>query len=163
MSVNYSLAYMSSEPGNPDAPKKYYAKAQASGEVTLDEIAEDIAYSTTLTDADVLAAIRAFIKQLNKHLANGKIVRAENLGSFQLQIQSTGADTEKEFTTANITGVSIQFRPGKFVAEATTKGLAGLTFRRVAKKGETLPDAEGGTGGEPGTGGGSGEDEDLFG
>lgn len=52
---------MSSEPGNPDAPKKYYAKAQASGEVTLDEIAEDIAYSTTLTDADVLAAIRAFI------------------------------------------------------------------------------------------------------
>lgn len=43
MSVNYSLAYMSSEPGNPDAPKKYYAKAQASGEVTLDEMAEDIA------------------------------------------------------------------------------------------------------------------------
>ena len=145
MSVNYSLAYMSSEPGNPDAPKKYYAKAQASGEVTLDEIAEDIAYSTTLTDADVLAAIRAFIKQLNKHLANGKIVRAENLGSFQLQIQSTGADAEKEFTTANITGVSIQFRPGKFVAEATTKGLAGLTFRRVAKKGETLPEDTGGT------------------
>ena len=28
MSVNYSLAYMSSEPGNPDAPKKYYAKAR---------------------------------------------------------------------------------------------------------------------------------------
>ena len=127
MSVNYSLAHMSSEPGNPDAPKKWYAKAQASGEVTLDEMAEDIAYATTLTDADVLAAIRAFIKQLNKHLANGKIVRAENLGSFQLQIQSTGADTEEDFTTANITGVSIQFRPGKTVAGATTRGLGSLT------------------------------------
>ena len=140
---------MSSEPGNPDAPKKYYAKMQASGEVTLDEMAEDIAYATTLTDADVLAAIRAFIKQLNKHLANGKIVRAENLGSFQL------ADTEKDFTTANITGVSIQFRPGKFVSEATTKGLGGLTFRRVAKKGETLPDDPEDTGG---SGAGSGDD-----
>lgn len=153
MSVNYSLAHMCSEPGNPDAPKKYYAKMQASGEVTLDEMAEDIAYATTLTDADVLAAIRAFIKQLNKHLANGKIVRAENLGSFQLQIQSTGADTEKDFTAANITGVSIQYRPGKFVSEATTKGLGGLTFRRVAKKGETLPDEPGGAGGNtPGEG-----------
>ena len=133
MSVNYLLAHMSSEPGNPDAPKKYYAKAQASGEVTLDEMAEDIAYATTLTDADVMAAIRAFIKQLNKHLANGKIVRAENLGSFQLQIQSTGADTEEEFTTAHITGVSIQFRPGKTVAGATTRGLGSLTFHRVSK------------------------------
>ena len=131
MSVNYSLSHMSSEPGNPDAPKKYYAKAQASGEVTLDEMAEDIAYATTLTDADVLAAIRAFIKQLNKHLANGKIVRAENLGSFQLQIQSTGADTEEDFTADHITGVSIQFRPGKTVAGATTRGLGSLTFHRV--------------------------------
>ena len=137
--INYSLAQMSSEPGNPDAAKKFYAKMQAGGEVTLDETAEDISYSTTLTDADVLAAIRAFIKQLNKHLAAGKIVRAENLGSFQLQIQSTGAETEKEFTVDNITGVSIQFRPGKTVATATTKGLAGLQFKRVAKKGETLP------------------------
>ena len=66
--INYSLAQMSSEPGNPDAAKKFYAKMQASGTVTLDEIAEDISYSTTLTDADVLAAIRAFIKQLNKRV-----------------------------------------------------------------------------------------------
>lgn len=153
MSVNYSLSHMSSEPGNPDAPKKWYAKAQASGEVTLDEMAEDIAYATTLTDADVLAAIRAFIKQLNKHLANGKIVRAENLGSFQLQIQSTGADTEEDFTTANITGVSIQFRPGKTVAGATTRGLGSLTFHRVARLKDadtSAPDDEEQDGSTPG-------------
>ena len=35
MSVNYSLALMSTKPGDDSAPKKYYAKAQASGEVTL--------------------------------------------------------------------------------------------------------------------------------
>lgn len=151
--INYSLSKMSSEPGNPDATKKFYAKMQASGEVTLDEIAEDISYSTTLTDADVLATIRAFIKQLNRHLAAGKIVRAENLGSFQIQIQSRGADTEQEFTTDNIKGVSIQYRPGKFVASATTRGLGSLTFKRVAKKGETLPETGGG-------GTDSGEDDD---
>lgn len=69
MSVNYSLALMSSKPGDNDAKKMYYAKAQASGEVTMDEMAEDIAYSTSLTDGDVLNALRALIKQVNKHLA----------------------------------------------------------------------------------------------
>lgn len=142
MSVNYSLAHMSTEPGNPDAPKKYYAKMQAKDAVTLDQIAEDIAYSTTLTDSDVLAVIRAFIKQMNKHLANGMIVRAENLGSFQLQLQSTGTETAKEFKSTNITGVTIQFRPGNVLKAATRTGEGGLTFHRVPKKGETLADDE---------------------
>lgn len=167
MSVNYSLMQLSSEPGNPDGAKKWYAKAQASGEVTLDEIAEDIAYATTLTDGDVLNAVRALIKQLNKHLAAGKIVRLENLGSFQLQLHSEGADTEEEFTDANITDASIQFRPGRVVRAATRADAGGLTFKRVPaldKKGTggTTGGSEPGDGTEPG--GGTGEDdEDLFG
>ncbi|MDY3790574.1 hypothetical protein [Bacteroides fluxus] len=35
MSVNYSLALMSSKPGDDTAPKLYYAKAQAAGEAPL--------------------------------------------------------------------------------------------------------------------------------
>lgn len=154
--VNYSLAHMSTKPGNDQAPKKYYAKAQASGEVTMDEMAEQIAYATSLTDGDVLNAIRALIQQTNLHLAAGKIVRLENFGSFQIQLRSEGADTEKKFTTANITDATIQFRPGKPIKAATRAGNGGLTFRRVAKKGEApLPD-EGGNGG-----GNSGNDGDL--
>lgn len=153
MSVNYSLAYLSTEPGNPDAPKKYYAKMQASGVVTMDEMAEDISYASTLTDGDVLNALRALIKQVNKHLAAGKIVRLENFGTFQLQLHSEGTETEKEFTSANITGVSIQFRPGSPIKAATRAGNGGLEFKRVAKLGETIPDdssneENGGEGGE---------------
>ena len=62
MSVNYSLALMSTKPGDDSAPKTDYAKAQASGEVTMDEMAEQISYATSLTDGDVLNAIRALIK-----------------------------------------------------------------------------------------------------
>lgn len=141
MSVNYSLAYMSSKPGDENAPKKYYAKAQASGEVTMDEMAEDIAYATSLTDGDVLNAIRALIKQVNRHLAAGKIVRLENFGSFQIQLCSEGAETEKAFTASNITEATVQFRPGKPIKAATRAVDGGLTFHRVAKKGEApLPD-----------------------
>lgn len=152
MSVNYSLAHMSSKPGDDKAAKLYYAKAQATGEVTMDEIAEDISYATSLTDGDVLNAIRALIKQVNRHLAAGKIVRLETFGSFQLQLSSTGADTEKKFTSANITGANIQFRPGKPIKAATRAGDGGLTFKRVAKIGDApLPD----DGGEGGNGGGN--------
>ena len=160
--VNYSLALMSTKPGDDQAPKKYYAKAQASGEVTMDEMAEQIAYATSLTDGDVLNAIRALIKQTNLHLAAGKIVRLENFGSFQIQLRSEGAETEKKFTTANITDATIQFRPGKPIKAATRAGNGGLTFRRVAKKGEApLPD-EGGNGG--GNSGGDGNlDENPMG
>lgn len=136
MSVNYSLAQMSSKPGDKTAAKLFYAKAQANGEVTMDEIAEDIAYATSLTDGDALNTIRALIKQINKNLAAGKIVRLENFGSFQLQLSSKGSTTEKEFTTTNITAVNIQFRPGKPIKAATRAGDGGLTFKRVPKLGE---------------------------
>lgn len=134
--VNYSLAYMNSQPGNPDGKKKYYAKAQASGTVTMDEMAEEIAYATSLTDGDVLNVTRALIRQLNKNLAAGKIVKMENFGSFQLQLQSEGTETEKAFTSANILGARIQFRPGNTIKAATRTGDGGLTFKRVAKLGD---------------------------
>lgn len=163
MSVNYSLAHMSTKPGDDKAPKKYYAKAQANGEITMDEIAEDISYATSLTDGDVLNALRALIQQINKNLAAGKIVRLENFGSFQIQLQSTGAETEKKFTSANITDASIQFRPGKPIKAATRAGDGGLTFKRVAKKGEAPLPADPDDNGGSGSGGEGGLGEDPLG
>ena len=140
--VNYSLALMSSKPGDKEAPKLYYAKAQASGEVLIDEMAEEIAYATSMTDGDVLNAIRGLIKQVTKNLAAGKIVRMENFGSFQLQLQSEGAETEQKFTSANITGVTIQFRPGKTIRANTRT--TGLTFHKVStlKKSTTTTESD---------------------
>lgn len=130
--VNYSLALMSSKPGDKTAPKLYYAKAQSSGVVTIDDIVEEIAYATAMTDGDVLSAIRGLIKQLTKHLAAGKIVRMDKFGTFQLQLQSEGAETKKAFTSSNITGVTIQFRPSHAIKAATRAGEGGLSFHRVA-------------------------------
>lgn len=159
MSVNYSLAQMSSKPGDKEAPKLYYAKAQCSGEVTIDDLAEEIAYATSLTDGDVLNVIRAMIRQTNRNLAAGKIVRWENFGSFQLQLQSEGAETKKAFTAANIIGASVQFRPGKPIKAATRAGDGGLSFKRVSGLKEApLENEEDGNGSGAGSGTGSGPD-----
>jgi len=134
MSVKYSLACLSSKPGDKTAAKLYYAKAQADGEITMDDMADDIAYATSLTDGDVLNVIRALIRQMNKNLSNGKIVRLENLGCFQMQLCSDGVEDKTKFTAANITKARIQFRPGKMVAATTRTGSGGLTFQQVDPK-----------------------------
>ena len=129
MSVKYSLAHMSTQPGVKDAPKKYYAKAQADGEVTIDDLADDIAYATSLTDGDVLNVIRALIKQINRHIAKGEIVKLENLGTFQAQIRSNGADVPDEFNESYIRQVHLQFRPG--LGLQSTLALENLQFKKV--------------------------------
>ena len=128
MAINYSIAKMKN-PNDKGAPEKFYAKAQASGTVDINELAEEISYSTTLTDGDVLNVIRALVKQINKHIAKGEIVKLENLGSFQAQISSDGAETEEEFSTSNIRKVSLQFRPG--IGLRGQLSLDNLTFHKV--------------------------------
>lgn len=138
MSVKYSLALMSTKPGDDQAKKMYYAKAQADGVVTMDEMAEDISYATSLTDGDVLNVVRALIRQMKKHLSAGKIVKMEQLGAFQVQVSSSGAEEKKDFSASNITGVNVQFRPGKMVREVVST--AALSFSRVAGKKEVAVD-----------------------
>lgn len=131
--INYSIAAMRN-PSDKDAPARHYAKMQASGIVDLDDMAEEISYATTLTDGDVLNVLRALIKQMKKNLMAGKIVKLEKFGTFQFQICSEGAETEKAFTPSNITKVNIQFRPGTLVREA--QNLKALAFKKVPKKAE---------------------------
>ena len=82
MAITYSVTQLV-DPREPEVAGKFYAKAQAAGIITIDDLADDISYSTTLTDGDVLNVIRALIKQIQKHLQNGCIVKLENLGSFE--------------------------------------------------------------------------------
>lgn len=126
MSVKYSITAMKN-PQNPDAPKKYFAKAQARDTVELNRIADEIAYATSLTDGDVLNVLRGLIKKMKEHLSDGDIVSLGDFGTFQYQLSSQGAVGEKEFITANIRKVRMQFRSGKLLRE----GLQGLTFEKV--------------------------------
>ena len=120
---------------------KYYAKAQASGSVGINELSEEIAYATTLTDGDVLNVIRALVKRINLHIAAGQIVKLENLGSFQAQLRSTGTATEDTFSSAMIKKVTLQFRPG--IGLKGQLNIANLSFHKVKSlqedKEEPLP------------------------
>jgi predicted histone-like DNA-binding protein len=108
MPINYSVFAMKNPQKREEAPK-YYGKVQASGTADFEVLADEIAYATTLTDGDVANVLRALVKQMKKHLADGKIVKLDGFGSFQFQLSGKGADTEKEYSTSLIKKMNIQF------------------------------------------------------
>lgn len=112
MPVQYTL----SEKGNPadqTAPKKFYANAKSTGEVTFRSLSKEIAAgSTTVSDTDVLAVLNDLSKVLSRHLAEGRIVRFGDFGSFSITLSSEGAETADKFNASMIKNAKIAFRPG---------------------------------------------------
>jgi predicted histone-like DNA-binding protein len=100
-------------PQDPTAPKKHYPLIQSRGRVTVQQLAERAAEISTLSPADVAAAIEAFLAIVPDELADGNIVSLGDFGSFSLRIRSEGAATAGEVTARNITKTLVTFRPGK--------------------------------------------------
>jgi predicted histone-like DNA-binding protein len=104
------------ERGNPlkkDAPKKWYAQAKSSGELTFRKLSKEIAEgSTTVSDTDVLAVLNDLTKILKRHLENGEIVRFGDFGSFQVSLGSEGSEKAEKFHASMIKTSKVVFRPG---------------------------------------------------
>ena len=112
MAVNYVLVERSNQ-GNPAAPKKFYAQAKSSGELTFRKLSKEIAEgSTKVSDTDVLAVLNDLTKALKRHLDNGEIVRFGDFGTFQVTVSSDGAKTEEKFHSSLIKSPKITFCPG---------------------------------------------------
>lgn len=100
-------------PANPELETTYYPRATKTGEIDLDELAEQISNDTTVTQADCYAVIISLVSAVSKELENGKIVRVGHLGSFQISVKGTGSATKEEVSPKNVKSASIVFRPGK--------------------------------------------------
>ena len=77
--------------------KLYYATAVSAGEMTLEELCEDIAESSTVTSADVKAVLDRLGWVLSKNLKAGRIVQVGELGNFRMTLGSSGTPTIEEF------------------------------------------------------------------
>ena len=112
MAVNY-VVVPRGNPSKPQDPKKFYAQAKSSGELTFRKLSKEIAEgSTTVSDTDVLAVLNDLVKILRRHLNNGEIVRFGDFGSFQITISSEGAEETDKFHSSLIKKPKVTFRPG---------------------------------------------------
>lgn len=116
MTVTYSVVPRKN-PAKKEEAAKYYAQAQASGELDFEELCEAITSRSTCTETDVRAAISGILFEAKRSLKAGRIVRLGDLGSLQIGLNSEGASTAKEFSGSMIKGAHIIFRPGKTLAD----------------------------------------------
>lgn len=127
MALNYSISMRSSNPTDPEAVKKAYAKAQIGSNVSLKNMSKRIASQTTVNRADVMAVLTALVDNIFEVLREGNQVDLGELGKLRLQISSEGAAKAEEFTSDYIKDVNIQFVPGEDLKNI----FAGMEFTPV--------------------------------
>ncbi len=106
---------------------KYYPCAIHKGEEDLDSLSEILASRSSMSKADCYGVIIGLTEVIAESLAAGRIVRIDSLGSFQITVQGTPADTLEELGKANIKSAKIKYNPSKRMKIK----LEGLTFKRV--------------------------------
>lgn len=126
MSIDYIVAERFN-PARPEEPRKYYAQQKSKDEVKFREISEIISAQSTISSIDITGVLESLVKVMPEFLADGKIIRLGDFGSFYITIKSSGSDTKKDFNENMIKEVSVKFRPGKEIKKA----LKNVTFKRI--------------------------------
>ena len=106
---------------------KYYPCAVSKGEMQLDDLARIIAGRSTISRADCYGVIMALSDVIGQVISDGNIVKIDSLGTFQLVLQGTAADTEDALGKSNIKGAKISYKPSK---ELKTK-IKDITYKRM--------------------------------
>ena len=117
-------------PREKNDPPKFYAQAQARGDVNIREMAERIQSTCTVHKTDVYAVLVALEDVVKEAIQNGEIVRLGELCTLQVSLSGKGTLTEKEYDESLIKKAKIIFRPGTILAGA----LETLKYSKVAIK-----------------------------
>ena len=95
-SVTYSVVPRT-KPGEKNDPPKYYAQAQARGDVSIREMAERIQATCTVHKTDVYAVLVALEDVVKDAIQNGEIVRLGELCTLQVSLSGKGSLTEEDY------------------------------------------------------------------
>ena len=76
---------------------KYFAKSVSQGEITLDEIGEEVCRNSTFTEGTVKGVVTELQEILKRRLSDGQTVILPGIGRFSLRVESIGVDDPKAF------------------------------------------------------------------
>lgn len=117
MSVKYNVMPRKN-PQDQAAPPKFYPVVKSSGRTTQRGLAQKGAQISTLSAADLAAAMETLLALIPQELMAGNIVDLGDFGSFRLSIKSEGADNKEDVTSRNIKSAHVRFTPGKEFKDA---------------------------------------------
>ena len=100
-----------SNPADPKGPKTYRPMIEYGDKATLNDLIEIISKGNKeerLRCTLFFINLRFAIANL---IADGKVVRIDDLGTFYPVIKTTGDNNPKKVTAKNITSITMRFRP----------------------------------------------------
>jgi len=100
-------------PQDVNLPTKHYIEAVSNGTTDLERLAYLVANQSTVSEGDCYAVIITLLHNISDELSQGKIVKLDRLGSFQISLSSTGVANSKDISSSLITKARINFRPDK--------------------------------------------------
>ena len=106
---------------------KYYPCAVHQGETDLEALAAVVASRSTMSKADCYGVIIALTEAIGETLKDGRIVKINSLGTFQLVLQGLAADTPEDLGKANIKGCKIVYKPSPGIKNK----LKEISFKRL--------------------------------
>lgn len=95
------------------AENKFYAQAIATGTTDLERLAFLVSNQSTVREADCYAVLLSLLHNIADELSQGKIVKLDKLGSFQIGVSSKGIATSEELSASAVKKAHINFRPDK--------------------------------------------------
>jgi predicted histone-like DNA-binding protein len=124
------IYYKVSKRKNPlTGTEKFYGTVNVQSSVDLETISEEIAYSTTATEADVKAVLSSLQKYVIEHLKNGQSVRLGDLCSIRPTMTSAGTADKDSFSASNVKKVRARFNASKRMKNALA--VDNLSFKNV--------------------------------
>jgi predicted histone-like DNA-binding protein len=104
--------------------KLYYPQVINQGRVSFDSLCEEVAEQSSLTSGDIKNCMDRLINCLVRHLKEGRSVDCGDLGSFRINIRSTGADTPEAYDAATMMRKpSVQYYLGKKLRDMQDTGV----------------------------------------
>jgi predicted histone-like DNA-binding protein len=100
-----------SNPQDRVADNKFYAQVVSSGKTDLERLAYLVANQSTVREGDCYAVILSLIHNIVDELKQGKIVKLDKLGTFNISLSSDGKENADEVSANTIKYVRIKFRP----------------------------------------------------
>ena len=108
-------------PSEPDEPKKWYPVQYTTKMVDESEVAMLIADETTLNPMEAAMAIRQLRKVVQRLLLDGKSVKLGDWGTFNITLNTEGAERKEDLTARNVKRVNINFQPADEMKAAMQK------------------------------------------
>ncbi len=126
MSVKFN-AVPKVNPRDLTAPKQYYAFLEKGDDVSFDELIRFIGKFSGINEPYIVAVLRTLEKVIIEQLSHGRYVHLGRLGTYYLSLHSKGVEAAEDLTSRDIKSLSIRFRPGKVLTNAT----AGFELHKV--------------------------------